>query len=287
MGTIVDKDWVVRLPPKPELMVVSDAEGYGAFTETFDARTGFPYCESVIGHVRDQSNCGSCWAFGTTEALNDRTCIMVSGVDVPYFSTADTTACCNGQACDSFGCNGGQVGTPWSWFMSTGVVTGGAQGEDKLCYDYTMPECAHHVTVEGMIGCDDVTQVQPTCGSTCPSNTSIDYANDKRKALSAYYLTTKVSSIKQDIFTYGTVTAAFTVYEDFLTYKSGVYSHKTGKSLGGHAIKVIGWGNENGEDYWLCVNSWNDTWGDNGLFKILQGNCGINDEMTAGYAWAG
>ena len=80
------------------------------------------------------------------------------------------------------------------------------------------------------------------------------------------------------------MTAAFTVYEDFLTYKSGVYSHQTGSSLGGHAIKVIGWGIENGEDYWLCVNSWNDTWGDQGLFKILHGNCGINDEMTAGYA---
>ena len=82
--------------------------------------------------------------------------------------------------------------------------------------------------------------------------------------------------------TNGTVTAAFTVYEDFLTYKSGVYSHQTGSALGGHAIKCIGWGTENDEDYWLCVNSWNNTWGDMGTFKILQGNCGINDQMTAG-----
>ena len=147
-----------------------------------------------------------------------------------------------------------------------------------------MEQCAHHVISETLPGCSAVTQVQPTCNTTCVSNTSIDYSSDKRKATDAYYLTTQTDEIKYDIKEFGTVTAAFTVYEDFLTYKSGVYSHQTGASLGGHAIKVIGWGTENGEDYWLCVNSWSDTWGDQGLFKIKQGDCGINDQMTAGYA---
>jgi hypothetical protein len=51
-----------------------------------------------------------------------------------------------------------------------------------------------------------------------------------------------------------------TVYEDFEAYASGVYQHKTGKSLGGHAIKMIGWGvdAETGTAYWLCANSWNE-----------------------------
>jgi cathepsin B len=88
--------------------------------------------------------------------------------------------------------------------------------------------------------------------------------------------------IKQDILSYGPVTAAFTVYEDFLTYKTGVYQHTTGSALGGHAIKVIGWGNESDTDYWLVVNSWNETWGDKGLFKIKMGDCGINRQMHAG-----
>jgi cathepsin B len=47
-----------------------------------------------------------------------------------------------------------------------------------------------------------------------------------------------------------------------LSYKSGVYQHVSGEELGGHAIKVLGWGVENGTPYWLVANSWNEDWGD-------------------------
>lgn len=77
--------------------------------------------------------------------------------------------------------------------------------------------------------------------------------------------------------TYGSVTAAFTVYEDFLTYKSGIYTHKSGSALGGHAVKIVGYGNESGQNYWLVANSWNSDWGDNGYFKIAEGSCGIDE----------
>ena len=62
-----------------------------------------------------------------------------------------------------------------------------------------------------------------------------------------------------------------TVYRDFMTYKSGVYVYTSGTLLGGHAIKMIGWGIENGVKYWLCVNSWNKYWGEKGFFKIIRG----------------
>jgi hypothetical protein len=42
----------------------------------------------------------------------------------------------------------------------------------------------------------------------------------------------------------GPVEGAFTVFKDFLTYKSGVYKHSAGEELGGHAIKIMGWGTE-------------------------------------------
>jgi cathepsin B len=181
------------------------------------------------------------------------------------------------------GCNGGQVGSPWNWFEKKGVVSGGDFGDNALCFDYTMEKCAHHVESTTLKSCDDVAQVAPKCESTCQTNTDITYSDDKNHASSSYGIR-GIDKIKEDISTYGTVTAAFTVYEDFLTYKSGVYQHTTGSALGGHAIKLIGYGTEGGEDYWLAVNSWNNTWGDKGTFKILQGNCGIDRQVHAGLA---
>jgi cathepsin B len=91
-------------------------------------------------------------------------------------------------------------------------------------------------------------------------------------------------AIKTEIFNHGPVEAAFTVYEDFVTYKSGVYSHVTGSELGGHAIRILGWGVENDTPYWIVVNSWNEDWGDKGTFKIKRGvdECGIEDSVVAG-----
>ena len=65
---------------------------------------------------------------------------------------------------------------------------------------------------------------------------------------------------------------------------SGVYQHESGGELGGHAIRILGWGTENGTPYWLVANSWNYDWGDKGYFKILRGKneCGIEGQIAAG-----
>lgn len=93
-----------------------------------------------------------------------------------------------------------------------------------------------------------------------------------------------MESLMTELMTNGPVEAAFTVYEDFVSYKSGVYHHVSGSALGGHAIKVIGWGVEDGTPYWEVVNSWNTDWGNGGHFRIRRGNneCGIEDEMVSG-----
>ncbi|CAF1696106.1 unnamed protein product [Brassica napus] len=73
--------------------------------------------------------------------------------------------------------------------------------------------------------------------------------------------------------------------EDFAHYKSGVYKHITGANIGGHAVKLIGWGtSDDGEDYWLLANQWNRSWGDDGYFKIKRGTneCGIEHGVVAG-----
>ena len=69
-----------------------------------------------------------------------------------------------------------------------------------------------------------------------------------------YIVPSKVSAIQSEIMNYGPVEAAFRVYSDFPTYKSGVYKHMSGKEIGGHAIKIIGWGTEGkGWKYWSSL----------------------------------
>ena len=50
---------------------------------------------------------------------------------------------------------------------------------------------------------------------------------------------------------------------------SGVYEHLTGDEMGGHAVKIMGWGVENDMPYWLVANSWNNDWGDGGEGVIV------------------
>ncbi len=69
----------------------------------------------------------------------------------------------------------------------------------------------------------------------------------------------------------------FTVYEDFMSYKGGVYHHVTGKQLGGHAVKIVGWG----ENFWIVANSWGTSWGEQGFFNIQFGDSGIDSAVYA------
>jgi len=89
-----------------------------------------------------------------------------------------------------------------------------------------------------------------------------------------------IEAIKQAIFKHGPVTAEMIVYEDLYYYKTGIYEHVTGEKVTPHAISIVGWGREQETDFWVIVNTWSDEWGDNGLFKIKQGDCGIDSYAT-------
>ncbi len=62
-------------------------------------------------------------------------------------------------------------------------------------------------------------------------------------------------AIAEEIMTNGPVEAAFTVYSDFENYVSGIYHATSQESVGGHAIKLVGWGVENGVKYWKAGQS--------------------------------
>jgi len=252
-----------------------------AIPDDFDARENWPECPS-IKEVRDQSNCGSCWAFGAVEAMTDRICIATKGVNQTHISAQHLLSCC---ASCGFGCDGGYPSSAWSYMKSTGLVTGGNYNDFSLCQSYSMAICDHHV-VGKYPECGGSEYPTPKCASSCDAKSTynVPFANDKHKFATAYSVANNVAQIQTEIMTNGPVEGAFTVYDDFPTYKSGVYVQTSNTALGGHAIKILGWGVESGTPYWLVANSWNEDWGDNGFFKIRRGTdeCGIEDEIVAG-----
>ncbi|XP_060845449.1 cathepsin B-like cysteine proteinase 6 [Rhopalosiphum padi] len=248
----------------------------------FDARKYWRHCKT-IGTVRDQGNCGSCWAFGTTGAFSDRLCIASKGKYNQLVSTEELTFCCRNCG---YGCNGGLPIRAWLYFRSHGLVSGGDYNSAEGCQPYQVAPCHHHTKIEG--SCDSLPREKNhKCIKKCYGNKTIDYNSDHVKTKDAYYLS--FGAIQNDVLTYGPVEASFLVYDDFLHYKSGVYSKTENATLlSGHSVKLIGWGVEDGVDYWLMVNSWGHEWGQNGLFKIRRGTneCGIDNSTTGGVPYA-
>ncbi|KAJ3606993.1 hypothetical protein NHX12_026508 [Muraenolepis orangiensis] len=244
---------------------------------SFDPRLQWPYCPS-LQQIRDQGGCGSCWAFGAAEAISDRMCIQTKGKVSVEISAEDLLTCCDGCG---MGCMGGYPSAAWSFWTEKGLVTGGLYGSKVGCRPYSIAPCQHHVNGSRPPCTEGAT---PKCVKQCIDGYPVPYLKDKNIGKQAYSVPSEPEQIMAELYKNGPVEAAFSVFEDFLLYKDGVYEHVTGDYLGGHAIKILGWGEENGAPYWLAANSWNTDWGDKGFFKIMRGNdeCGIESEIVAG-----
>jgi len=268
------------LPNSPIKLEVSDIKAADNLPVSFDSRdTWGAICPSTK-EVRDQAACGSCWAFGAVEAMTDRICIASKGAQQVHISAEDLNSCC-GFSCGQ-GCEGGYPEAAWQHWKSAGLVSGGNYGTNAGCEPYTIPNCDHHCT--GKYSPCGASVATPKCSKSCISGFNSTYTKDKHFGASAYTVPADVAKIATEIMTNGPVEGAFSVYEDFLTYKTGVYTHTSGQLLGGHAIKVLGWGVDNGVAYWTVANSWNEDWGNGGFFNIKQGTdeCGIESGIVAG-----
>lgn len=252
---------------------------------SFDARIQWGSMCPSTREVRDQSACGSCWAHGAVEAMTDRICIQSNGQKQVHLSAEDMNSCCD--SC-GMGCDGGDPGSAWNYWATTGVVDGGnwTATPDGSCAQYSLPPCEHHIPKGHYAPCPANEYPTPNCPTTCANGNS--FSGSKNVGASAYSISSDPNAIATEIMTNGPVEVAFTVYEDFLTYKSGVYQYQSGQELGGHAVKMLGWGvwTDGVTPYWIVANSWNSDWGNGGYFLILRGQdeCGIEDDVVAGMA---
>jgi len=279
-----------------ELLTDSNA----AVPDSFDSETNWPQCAKIIGDIRDQSNCGCCWAFGGAEAGSDRMCISTNASIMVPLSAQDI--CFNGGGILSHGCSGGQISTPWGmlksggFFGGKGAVSGGQYNGTGpfgkgLCSDFSMPHCHHHgpqgkdpYPAENAPGCPS--QKSASGPKACDADAAAphnDFASDKYSYTGSTVTASGETGIQQAIMAGGPMEVAFTVYADFENYVSGVYHHVSGAEAGGHAVKMVGWGVDNGTKYWKVANSWNPYWGEKGYFRIQRGTNegGIENQAIA------
>ncbi|KAH7818811.1 putative cathepsin B1 cysteine protease [Monocercomonoides exilis] len=215
-----------------------------ALPENFDSREQWP---GKILPVRDQASCGSCWAFSVAETMGDR--LSIKGCDYGDMAPQDLVSCDT----TDMGCNGGYMDHAWAWTKSHGVTT---------------EKCMPYQSGSGRV---------PACPAKCVNGSAIV----RNKSVS--YKKLNAQQMMEELYENGPISVAFTVYYDFMNYKSGVYVHKTGGIAGGHAVLCVGWGVEDNTPYWLCQNSWGPAWGEKGHFKILRGSnhCGIENQSYA------
>ena len=183
--------------------------------------------------VRNQGNCGSCWAFAVAANLESSTLIKNNTPGIDLDLTEQILVSCSGAG----SCGGGWPASASDYIRNTGLP-----GES--CYPYTASN--------------------GTCSSACANWQASAY-----KISGWSYVTTSsptVDAIKNALSTYGPVNTQMQVYSDFFYYGSGIYHYATGTYQGGHAILIVGYDDAN--QCFICKNSWGTGWGEAGFFRI-------------------
>ncbi len=199
---------------------------------------------------RDQGDCGSCWAFATTGALESyglrNNIIPVTDSDL---SEQILVSCSGTYRAGS--CSGGYIDRASSFIRDTGLP-------EEACYPYTA--------------------TNSNCRSACGDwNTSTH-----RIGSWSYVATTSpaVEAIKNALSSHGPLVTTMDVYTDFFYYKSGIYRYSYGQYEGGHAVLIVGY-NDDAGGYFIVKNSWGTGWGEGGFFNIAYSE--INPTVQFGY----
>jgi C1A family cysteine protease len=200
--------------------------------------------------VKNQGQCGSCWAFSTTGALEGE--YFRTQGSLQSFSEQQLVDC--SKSYGNGGCNGGLMNMSF-WY----VIDHGITNETQYPYKAAGSTCKY-------------TDAQKVWGiSNC-----VDVTVNVEKALLASIAHQPTSvAIEAD-------------HASFQLYKSGVYSGNCGTKLD-HGVLAVGYGEQSGKTFIKVKNSWGSSWGSQGYIYIARkgdgkGQCGIN--MAASFAIA-
>jgi len=208
------------------------------FPLNFDPTEKWPKC---IHPIENQLQCGSCWAFTTSYVLSDRLCIASDNRVNVQLSVQDPISC----STTNLACNGGYLDRAISYLITDGAVT-------SKCLPYT----AGYGNVE-------------KCQNSCKSSQEVY----RKYHATSYRRLQYASQIKYELFNYGPVATGYLVYKDFMSYKGGIYKRTSDYLLGGHAVRIVGWGTDGTTEYWVVANSWGKYWGEDGFFRIAMNHC--------------
>ena len=198
-------------------------------TEALPARIDWrDHNGSYVTGIRDQKTCGSCWAFAMTGALESNVLLArhEPGKDLDLAE---------------------QVLVSCSW---VGSCKGGLLIPHFLKTKGLPPESDYPYSAS-----------DGSCASAAPG------WKDRAVRIGSWGLVSrKLAALKAALVQYGPLPTAFMVHEDFMHYKSGVYSYVSGKKLGGHAVLLVGY--DDAEKCFIVKNSWGPGWGEAGFFRI-------------------
>lgn len=209
--------------------------------------------------------CGSCWAHGTTSSLADRINILHGG-SFPVLSLSPQVII----NCKAGGtCNGGNPGPVYEFAHKHGIP-------DDTCQQYIARNPSQY-------SCSPI-QVCQTCTGPVGTQNCTAVTNPKLWYASEYGYVAGADRMKAEIYKNGPIGCGIDATNKLEAYTGGIFSQKLLFPRINHEVAVVGWGVENGVEYWIVRNSWGTFWGERGFFRITMhsDNLGIETDCDWG-----